>query len=95
MGDTEQWYTNKELFEMVNSLRSEMRETRETIKKYNGLREEVGSYQREVRDLKEQVDIMIAQKDERTTVWTSIRVWGGWILGIVSFIAAYWKIIIH
>ncbi|QGH34622.1 hypothetical protein GI584_11520 [Gracilibacillus salitolerans] len=44
-----QWYTNKDLFELINNmssdfhdLRSEMKETRNIIKKYNGLREELG-----------------------------------------------------
>lgn len=102
MGISEEEYSTKDFLDLLikvkddfGNLRTEMQVTRETIKKYNGLREEVGKTQVEVRDLKEQIDIMIAQKDERSTVWTSIRNWGGWILGIVSFFAAYWKIFIH
>jgi hypothetical protein len=46
MGDP--WYDNKQLFEMVQELKedirtisSEMKQTTEIIKKYNGLREQM------------------------------------------------------
>ena len=34
----EQWYNNKELFEMIDALKDEMSQTRALIKEYNGLR---------------------------------------------------------
>ena len=48
MGEREQWYTNKELFEMVQTLQgditalsTQMKITNDNIRKYNGLRERV------------------------------------------------------
>jgi hypothetical protein len=35
----EQWYTPKELYEMINNLSGELKSTTEVIKKYNGLHE--------------------------------------------------------
>ncbi|WP_026963065.1 hypothetical protein [Alicyclobacillus herbarius] len=50
MGDakSEEWYSNKDLFEFFNALqrefdglKAEMQQTREVIRRYNGLREEL------------------------------------------------------
>jgi len=35
----EQWYTPKELYEMINNLSGELKSTTEAVKKYNGLHE--------------------------------------------------------
>lgn len=93
MGDKEQWYTNKDLFELINrmqgdfrDLRSEMRETRAAIKKYNGLREEVGQAREEVGQIKEQVKALQAKAEGRFSVWEGIRNWGGWIVAILALI---------
>lgn len=86
MSDNEQWYTNKELYEQLNAmqgdfkdLRFEMRETRNTIKKYNGLREELGNVQKELRDMK-------SKSAGRKSVGDGIQKWGGWIFGLISII---------
>lgn len=83
---TEQWYTNKELFEQLNAmqkdfhdLRSEMRQTREVIKKYNGLREEIGM-------MKEKIHRMEARAQGRLSVSEAIRNWGGWLFALVTLI---------
>ncbi len=101
MGE-EQWYTNKELFEMLNNMReefkdlsAEMRETRAIIRKYNGLREEVGECRKEVESVKEQMDVLKAKADGRSSVWNDIRGWvgvflaflgGGGFLGVIEFL---------
>lgn len=48
MGDNQEWYSNKELYEMFQNiesemykLRQEMAETRAIIRDYNGLRQKV------------------------------------------------------
>lgn len=48
MGDNQEWYNNKELYEMFQNiesemykLRQEMAETRAIIRDYNGLRQKV------------------------------------------------------
>ena len=80
----EQWYTNKELFEQLNAmqkdfhdLRSEMRETRNVIKKYNGLREEMGI-------VKEKLNRMEAKAQGRLSVGEAIRQWGGWLFALIT-----------
>lgn len=84
MSDEEknQWYTNKDLFEQINGLRAEMQETRFMIKKYNGLREEVGKARNEINEVKKQtnkvkkeVETLQAQAKGRSSVWKDIRVW--------------------
>lgn len=42
----EQWYSNKELFEMVQKLREELQQTRIDLRKYNDLRGAVAEVQR-------------------------------------------------
>lgn len=82
----EQWYTNKDLFQLINALQIDMKETRATIKKYNGLYTKLG-------DLKTTVDDMQAQQKGRNSVGTAIRNWGGWIFGLTSFLVLLSKIL--
>lgn len=86
MGDQEQWYTNKELFEQITSMkedfqefRSDLRETRNVIKKYNGLREELGALKQEVQNMK-------AMTKGRQSVGEAIRQWGGWLFALVTLV---------
>ena len=44
MGEKEQWYTNKELFEKIEGLSKELTRTQTLVSKYNGLREKVDEY---------------------------------------------------
>ncbi|GAA0422882.1 hypothetical protein GT022_17650 [Agaribacter marinus] len=81
---SEQWYTNKELFEQISSiqgdfkdLRSEMQETRKIIRKYNGLREELGV-------IKEKVDRMEAESEGKESVSEAVRLWSGWLFGLLT-----------
>ncbi len=81
-----QWYTNKDLFELINNmssdfhdLRSEMKETRNIIKKYNGLREELGI-------VKDKVEKMQARSEGRLSVGEAIRNWGGWLFAFITLV---------
>lgn len=81
-----QWYTNKDLFELISKvqtefheLHSEMRETRQLMRQYNGLREELGV-------VKERVDDMEAQARGRKSMGKSIREWGGWLIAVITLI---------
>ena len=73
----QQWYTNKEIFEMVQNLRDELRETRDVVKKYNGIRD----------DLDWCVDKL--QKNKNISAGQNIfilafRDWLGWIVALVA-----------
>ena len=81
-----QWYTNKDLFELISELQKDMRETRTTIKKYNGLYSKLA-------EVKTTVDDMQAQQKGRQSVGSAIRNWGGWIFGLASFLVLLSKIL--
>ncbi|MBM7598458.1 hypothetical protein JOC34_000815 [Virgibacillus halotolerans] len=86
MPEQNEWYTNKDLFELIGNmqqefhgLRSEMRETRTLMKQYNGLREEIGV-------VKDRVDAIEAKEEGRNSVGLAIRNWSGWIFGFITLI---------
>jgi|SRR5690625_4395589 len=74
-----QWYTNKELFEQINDLTIEMKETRQIIKRYNGLYEKVDHVEKEIEQLK-------SAKEGREEVQELIHQWGGWIFSFITLI---------
>lgn len=81
-----QWYTNKELFELINEvkqdftkLRTEMSETRRIIIKYNGLYQKVEELNSELKELK-------AKQEGKYNLEKDIRDWGGWIFGLITLI---------
>lgn len=81
MADREnnQWYTNKDLFEQINALQAEMRETRAIIKRYNGLYEKLDN-------VKKKVDRIESEQQGRNEIKEAIRQWSGWIFGLVTLI---------
>lgn len=81
-----QWYTNKDLFELIGELQKDMQETRATIRRYNGLYTKVA-------EVKKQVDDIKAEQRGKQTVGTAIRNWGGWIFGLASFLVLISKIL--
>lgn len=79
MGDKDQWYTNKELFEQIIALQQEMRETRAIIKKYNGLYEKVHEVQQKVQKIE-------AESKGKRDLSETIREWGGWLFAFITLI---------
>jgi len=91
MGDSEQWYSNKELYEQLNNfkedfvaLRTEMRETRTIIKQYNGLRGKIEGVETVVLNLK-------AKAEERSSILKAVRQWGGWLFAFITLIVLLYK----
>jgi len=89
----QQWYTNKDLFEQINrmqgefqDLRSEMKQTRDVIKKYNGLREEMGAMNEQIRDVKDEMEAVKNKTQGKNTVFEAIRNWGGWLFGLITLV---------
>jgi septal ring factor EnvC (AmiA/AmiB activator) len=85
---TEQWYNNKELFEMIQELKTEiklttteMARTREIVAKYNGLREQIEA-------CKDKIEAIEHQAQGRYSFGKAIREWGGWLVAIASFLYA-------
>lgn len=88
-----QWYTNKDLFELIsavqsefNGLRSEMRETRHLMKQYNGLREEIGIVKGRIDGVDQKLVEIEAESKGRSSVGKAIREWGGWVIAVITFI---------
>lgn len=84
--EKEQWYTNKDLYEMVASLtremdnlRTDLRSTGEAVKRYNNLREQLN-------DCLTRVAAIELKAVGRYDTGKAIREWGGWIIGAVSFL---------
>lgn len=80
----EQWYTNKDLFEMVQGLQKDLQETRTLIQQYNGLRSRLDICDAALADL-------ISQSKGRATVGNAVRAWGGWIIAIISLVTTLYK----
>ena len=85
MSGVEQWYTNKDLFEQIMSLRSELEKTRSMIKEYNGLREEVQSMEKRFIEHE-------AKNQGKSIVAKGIKEWGGWIVAILALIVNLLKL---
>lgn len=82
----EQWYSNKELFELINhvqkdftKLRAEMSETRRIIMKYNGLYQKIEKINSELKEMK-------AKQEGKNNFEKSIQDWGGWIFGLITLV---------
>lgn len=74
-----EWYTNRELFEMLQGLRTDLQETRILIKQYNGIRQRLDSCEAVLADL-------VSQTKGRASVSNAIRAWGGWVIAFVSLL---------
>lgn len=81
MGDQEQWYTNKELFEMISGLKDDLIETRKVVREYNDLRRSLNDCIRRVSDI-EQRNI------GKQNVEQAILRWTPWAIAVVSAVAA-------
>lgn len=74
-----EWYSNKDLFEMVQGLTKDLQETRTVIKQYNGLRRDLGETIKKVAEIEDQMT-------GRNQVWDGIRNWGGWIIALLTLL---------
>ncbi len=88
----EQWYTNKDLFEMVQALKDELAETRQelattrdSIHRYNNLREELT-------ELNQRLTTVEAQAEARAGVGQAIREWGGWLVAMIGIAVSLWSL---
>jgi len=81
-GKKEQWYTNKEIYEMVQSLKIELRNTQDIVKKYNGIREDVTWCVERLKKFK-------TTKEAHYTLLEGFREWGGWLVALVLLYLKY------
>lgn len=69
--EKQNWYSNKELFEMMEDLkedmtelRLEMKETKTLIRDYNGLKQDINNTNKEIGELKRKVETGIDNRKE-------------------------------
>ena len=71
----EQWYTNKEIYEMVVSLKDELRKTQDVVVKYNGIRTDLTFCMEKILEHEHRTD-------GKNIVGQAIRDWGGWLFAL-------------
>lgn len=79
--EAEQWYSNKELFEMINGLKADLSETRRVVKEYNDLRRSLNDCIRRVAEIEQ-------RGVGRQSVEQAILRWTPWVITIASAGAA-------
>lgn len=99
MNEGNQWYSNKELFEMLNGLKIELVETQSQMRKYNDLRATLNDVMESQKTLTEIVhqsidkinDLEAARlsrretfKDSKDIILLGITI-AGWLLTLVGF----------
>lgn len=99
MRSEEQWYSNKELFEMLNELKIELVETQSQMRKYNDLRATLNDVMKSQETLTKLVNQTINKvsdidatissrrqtfKDSKEIVLLVIAI-AGWLLTLVGF----------
>lgn len=85
-----QWYTNKDLFEMIENLKEDMTEFNKNFHKYNGLVEKQQKLKKALHKKKElaeknkkEIDKMKQKKQTKSSVYKNWRLWVAWIISIL------------
>jgi len=86
--EKQQWYSNKDLFEMIQRLHDELSETREIIRKYNGLRQDLGETLKLSAENEKKISEISNTSQGKYELAETIRKWGGWLVAIASLIYA-------
>lgn len=81
LGAGEEWYTNKELFEMIQGLAGEMKQTRDLIKKYNNLHKTVQEHEK-------YIATQLGRGKGMKSIESAILQWGGWFIAVITFVYA-------
>ena len=99
MGSEKQWYSNKDLFEMLNELKIELVKTQSQMKKYNDLRATLNDVMKSQETLTKLVNQTIdkvndmeaakssrrqAFKDSKEIILLVITI-AGWLLTLIGF----------
>lgn len=84
MSEKGNWYDNKELFEMIQELKEELRETTRLIKEYNGLRKKQYDFEGRLISLEQNLNNSKDSKKDRQ--WLL-----GWIVALVSVLYSILK----
>ena len=97
--EKQQWYSNKDLFEMLQDLKNDLLQTRADLRKYNDLRAAMAELQKscmttieDVQEIKMQYMSLMSKYHGKKIVEEGFLRWGGWIFGFVSLAATIYKL---
>lgn len=79
-----EWFSNKELFEMINELKVQLSETTRLIKEYNGLRKKQNDF--EGRLIKVENRLSNSREHKKDWQWAL-----GWIVAFASIVLSILK----
>ncbi len=75
------WYSNKDLFEMLQEIKVQVQTMIRVAKEYNDLRQSLNDCIRRVTAIEE-------RSIGRYTLGKGIRDWGGWFVGLLAFLVS-------
>lgn len=84
MSEKEQWYSNKELYEMLRDLKDETQTMIRVAKEYNDLRKTLNDCIRRITTIEERAL-------GRYSAEKAVREWGGWIVALLAFAYTIYK----
>jgi len=96
-----EWYSNKDLFEMMQSFKKELQDVRDTmrglnhdmqltrseIKQYNNLRASLNQCITEVHEVKQEVHDMKSEAKGKKSVGVAVIAWTSFGIGIITLLA--------
>lgn len=77
------WYSNKQLFGMIQQLKNEMAEFNQNVAKYNGLIEERKKDRKLLENIDKRVDAIEQEKNVKKKTTESWKDWISWIISII------------
>lgn len=87
MGEEPQWYTNKDIYEMVQALKTDFHQFRAEMQEINNLRTQIVDLQKGQLEWVQYKNKLLG----KSSVGDGIRQWGGWFIAIISLIFSLWK----
>ena len=91
----QQWYTNKDLYEMISTLKGELSNTIRVIREYNGLREQInlqakrmGAIEDGLSNIQLHISGCQSYNKGKHAIGQNIKDWGGWVVAIVAVIVS-------
>lgn len=83
--DQDPWYTNKDLYQMIDELKGRINETANLLKQYNGLVPRMAKLEEALTKLATAQSECIQRQQGRYDAGKMVREWGGWIFAVVLF----------
>lgn len=81
------WYSNKQLFEMMQDMSKRLDTFNEKFDRYNGLIEKQEKNKETIQELHDRVSDIESESEGFAKAFELIRKWGGWIVAILALAA--------